>query len=399
MVQPVIDTVTPNPAEPRQQVLAIGTGFGFVSEAFFENNTTHELFRAAYEQVFDGEHILITTPADIATNVDYVVVLVTLEDEVSINNAGLLHIQPISGTVPQPTPLPTPSPYPLPASGTSVGLDRLRDTVRLELSDPATTFQTRLVGDGEMSWFDLPVRHVEATTLIVKRIPAGGDSDDAVDMVADTDYTLDSFQGVLTTPVPVADGDTLYVTGTRYRFFDNTRLDMFIQEAFVQIARGRTQVTATINAQGYRQYEEFAITFDTLPEVEILPTAIQAKIQALWVLATDAMYDIDISEDGANIPRSERYRQILGQIQAETQRFNDMAEALNIGLHRIEITTLRRVSRMTGRLVPVYLEKEYDDHRLPTRELPGVDHGVGEGQEFVDPYYQAGADYGGGFGP
>jgi hypothetical protein len=323
----------------------------------------------------------------------------TLEDEISVNQAGLLHVQPISGSVSALTPVDTPDPFPLPVTGVSVGLDRLRKRLRLELADPTTPFQVSLVGDGEQTQFNLAVRHVQTDGLTVVRIPMDGDADDAVPLVEGTDYVIDPFNGSVVLTAPLAAGDRLYVTGYRHRFFDDETIDQFIEEAFVQVTHGRHTVTTNISAYGYRTYTEWSYVYDTLPEVEILPTVLLAKVQALWVLATDSSYDIDINADGAGIPRSERYRQILGQIQADTARFNDMAEALNIGIHRIEITTLRRVARMTGRLVPVYVEKEYDDHALPIRVLPGVDHGTDEGVEFVDPYYQSGAGYGGGFGP
>jgi hypothetical protein len=358
VAQPVVTSVAPNPAEPRQQLLLIGTGFGFVVDGFLEDSGG-ALHRASFTQVFDSEHVLLTVPPDIVTDADYTVVVTTLEDEISVNQAGLLHVQPISGSVSALTPVDTPDPFPLPVTGVSVQTDG----------------------------------------LTVVRIPMDGDADDAVPLVEGTDYVIDPFNGSVVLTAPLAAGDRLYVTGYRHRFFDDETIDQFIEEAFVQVTHGRHTVTTNISAYGYRTYTEWSYVYDTLPEVEILPTVLLAKVQALWVLATDSSYDIDINADGAGIPRSERYRQILGQIQADTARFNDMAEALNIGIHRIEITTLRRVARMTGRLVPVYVEKEYDDHALPIRVLPGVDHGTDEGVEFVDPYYQSGAGYGGGFGP
>lgn len=398
MVQPVVTAVTPNPAEPRQQLLVTGTHFGFVSDGFLQA-TGGEYFRAAFTQVFDSEHALLTVPPDITVDADYTVVLVTIEDEASISEADPLHVQPLSGTIPPQAPLPTPDPFPLPAPGESVGLDRLRERVRLELSDPRTPFQVQSTGDGVTTRFDLPVRHVELSSLVVTQIPAGGTGTDVVLLNSPDDYLADAFKGEIILTAPLEDGARLFATGNRFRFFDNDTLDIFIETAFAQIGHGRYDTTASINQFGYRTYSTYPITYDTLPEVEILPTAILAKIEALWVLATDASYDIDISADGASIPRGERYRQLMGQIQAETARFNDIAEKLNIGLGRIEMSNLRRISRQTGRLVPLYVAKEYDDHSLPVRVLPGIDHGAGEGEEFIDPYYQGGANYGGGFGP
>lgn len=397
MVQPVVTSVTPTPAEPRMQLLVTGNYFGFVNDAFFEAASDGTIYNAGFTQVFDGEHALVTVPSTLPVNADYTVILVTIEDEASINDAGLLHVQPISGTIPPPLPAPTPNPLPLPAPGVSVGLDRIRSRTRLELVDPSTPFQAKSTGDGQTTRFDFPVRHVDPASLVVNSVPASGDP--VTTLTTPTNYLLDAFKGEITLTAPLADGATLYATGTRYRFFDNDSLDTFIETAFTQLTHGRTITTETFNQYGYREYAHYNFTYDTLPEVEILPLAILAKIEALWVLATDASYDLDIQADGANIPRTERYRQLLGQIQAEQARFDNMAQMLNIGLNRIEMSTLRRISRQTGRLVPVYTAKEYDDRSLPVRVLPGIDQGQGEGDVFVDPYYMGGADYGGGYGP
>jgi hypothetical protein len=399
-MQPVVQSVAPTPAEPRQAMLVTGVDFGQVAEAFFVDVTGNGLntIAASYVQVADGEHAIVTVPANIVTGNDYYIELVTINDEVSAEQV-VFTVQPISGVVPAPAPTPTPDPLPLPAPGSSVGLDRIRSRTRTELADKPRTFQAQVVGDGLTSYFDLPARHVDTSSLIVTRLDPGEQPVDAVPLVLNTDYSVDAFEGAILLPSPLTDGALLTVTGTKYKFFDNEQLDEFIETSFAQITKGRTFTSATINQWGYRQYTQYPYTYDTVPEVEILPLALLAAIQGLWVLATDASYDIDISEDGASIPRSERYRQIMGQIGALTARFDEIAQNLNIGIKRIEMANLRRVARMTGRLVPLYLEKEYDDHSLPVRILPGVDHGVGEGQEFVDPYYQAGADYGGGFGP
>jgi hypothetical protein len=110
------------------------------------------------------------------------------------------------------------------------------------------------------------------------------------------------------------------------------------------------------------------MTIGLLPPVEEYPLAILATIEALWALATDAAFDIDIqAPDGVMIPRSERYRQLSQIIQQRMEQYKQLSSALNIGLWRIEMGTLRRVSRTTNKLVPVYLAQEIDDSRKPER--------------------------------
>ena len=110
------------------------------------------------------------------------------------------------------------------------------------------------------------------------------------------------------------------------------------------------------------------MTLYMLPAVEEYPLAILATVEALWALATDSAFDIDIqAPDGVMIPRSERYRQLTQIIQQRMEQYKQLSSALNIGLWRIEMGTLRRVSRMTNKLVPIYLAQEIDDSRKPER--------------------------------
>ena len=83
---------------------------------------------------------------------------------------------------------------------------------------------------------------------------------------------------------------------------------------------------------------------------------------------SDAAFDIDIiSPDGVSIPRSERFRQLSEMITARKEQYRELCNLLNIGLHRIEVFNLRRISRLTNKLVPIYRPQEIDDASLPQR--------------------------------
>ena len=104
------------------------------------------------------------------------------------------------------------------------------------------------------------------------------------------------------------------------------------------------------------------MTLTKLAAVEQYPIAILAVIEALWALATDASFDINIfAPDGVTIPRSERYHQLVNMINQRQEQYRTLCSALNIGLWRLEIGTLRRVSRHTNKLVPIYMPQEIDD--------------------------------------
>ena len=408
MAPPVITSVE-TPTEPRADIRVEGTGFGFVeSVAFIDpNDSTNNIFAKAF-QIDSGTSIHVTVPDGIYTGpVDtpgntYIVRLTTTENEVSSASpvdANQVVVNPITGVVPQPSPPVVPIPYPLPTPGVDSSLDQLRSMLRLELSDQARSFQTIVTGDGTaVTRYEMPVRHIDPNSVTAVLTPHD-DPENPETLILVEDYSMDAFGGAIVLSTPLSDLDVLVLTGTRYRFFETPVLDQFLRTAFIQVTHGRSRTTATINAQGYRQYQEFGIDWDTLPEVEWLPTVVLAKTFALWVLVTDSSYNIDVQEDGAGIPRSQLYQHLRERIVEETQRFRSMATMLNIGLERIEMTTLRRVARLTGRLVPVYVEKEYDDFNLPIRVLPQIDHSSDEDTEFVDPFYLAGFGFGGGFGP
>jgi hypothetical protein len=112
-----------------------------------------------------------------------------------------------------------------------------------------------------------------------------------------------------------------------------------------------------------------------LPDVEGTLVALRATIDALWALTIDASTDIDISSaDGTTVPRSQRYHQLREMIDAMTARYNQLCAMLNVGLNAIEMSKIRRVSKTTNRLVPIFEDREYDDYDLPRRQLPPIDH-------------------------
>ena len=63
----------------------------------------------------------------------------------------------------------------------------------------------------------------------------------------------------------------------------------------------------------------------------------------------------------------------MGQIGALTERYQQLCGQLNVGIYRAETLQLRRTSYTTGRLVPDYAAREYDDHEWPRRQLPPID--------------------------
>lgn len=243
--------------------------------------------------------------------------------------------------------------------------------VRIELGDMGSPFSDTFLGTGTVSMFDLTEINVwdVSATWVKDLVPTP--------LVAETDYSLDAQEGriFLLAPVgPLPQGDTLVVSGKAGGLFSDEELTMFINDSVLQHTKGRETVERYRSTEGFIRYVETPVTLDNLPAVEGSLIAMRASIEALWALATDAATDIDISTaDGTTVPRSQRYRQLRQQIDGLTDRYNDLCAQMNVGLNRLEVGKLRRVSRTTNRLVPVFVSREYDDNDLPRRELTPVD--------------------------
>ena len=220
--------------------------------------------------------------------------------------------------------------------------------VRLELGDQPKQFSLKFTGDGQTSDFPLAIHPIDPYTLEVYV--------NSSPVAVTTGYTLEADVGVVhfvhTPPANAA----ILIRGLVYRYFTDDDICRFVNTAVEQHTYNRT------NGLGSQ------MTIALIPPVEEYPIAILATIEALWALATDASFDIDIqAPDGVNIPRSERYRQLTQTIQARWDQYKQLCAALNIGLWRIEMGTLRRISRTTNKLIPVYMAQEIDDSRRPER--------------------------------
>jgi hypothetical protein len=243
--------------------------------------------------------------------------------------------------------------------------------VRTELGDTGAPFSDSFLGTGLVSQFDLTDFNVWNITVtwIKNQVP--------ILLVANTDYVLITQEGrifLIGNPAPLPQGDNLIVSGFAGGMFSDDELETFINDAVLQHTNGRTVKIRLRDSNGFIRFVNNPMDLTTLPDIEGVLVALRASIDALWALATDASTDIDISSaDGTTVPRSQRYRQLREQIDGMTDRYNQLCNMLNVGLNRIEMSKIRRVSRTTNRLVPIFADREYDDYELPTRQLPPID--------------------------
>lgn len=227
-------------------------------------------------------------------------------------------------------------------------ISALLDRVRLELGDTPAQFTTNLKGDGNTKDFYLKVKPVDATylTVLVNNVPQANPAN----------FTVEENIGMIHFATAPANNAVIKITGTHYRYFTTSELTTFVNTAVLQHTDNRT------NSFGSQ------ITIETLPPIEEYPVALLTTINALWALATDASFDINIqAPDGVIIPRNQRFQQLSAIIASRQEQYRALCAALNIGLWRIEMGILRRVSRTTNKLVPIYMPQEIDDSSKPER--------------------------------
>ena len=234
-------------------------------------------------------------------------------------------------------------------------LSDLASRLRFEIADMGKSFVHSITADGSTNRFLLPYAPVDGVTLEV--------AVEGVDVSATTD--VEELTGYITLDAVPTLGDEIVVSGTYYRYFTDSEINNFITTAFAEHSANRTdpfgRSTSLLN----------------LPTIEEYPVVIYASSLALYTLATDASFDINVfAPDGVTIPRSERFQQLMQMVQARKEQYKELCSQLGIGLFKVDVFTLRRVSKTTNRYVPVFLPMEVDDKSTPTRaSLPMPTYG------------------------
>ena len=229
-------------------------------------------------------------------------------------------------------------------------IDSLVGRVRTELGDLGKSFVQQFMADGTTNRFKLNYSPLDGASVRVWKN----------DQEISDQCSVEESTGVLVIDTLPADGDEFTVNGSYFRYFTTTELANLVTDAVAQHAGRDTDSTGR------------KITVSNLPFIEEYSVAIFATTMALYTLATDAAFDIDImAPDGVNIPRSERYRQLMEMIDSRREQYRDLCVQLGIGMYQIEVFNLRRISKRTNRYVPVYVPQEVDDRSHPQRvDLP-----------------------------
>lgn len=172
-------------------------------------------------------------------------------------------------------------------------------------------------------------------------------------------YSLDVRNGVLRMASTPTSGSKIMVEGYYYEWLLPADLEYYVKRSI------------------YYHEQTIHIPIENANKAVKDTIGMAGMIEALWALMTEYARDIDVmTSEAVHIPGSQRFRMLQGLIQQWEEEYRKHANNLNIGPERIEIMNLRRTSRTTNRLVPLYQSKELGDYgpmeRIFIDDNPGV---------------------------
>lgn len=269
---------------------------------------------------------------------------------------------------------------------TTIARNYLRDFPRFVQMDFAPAGRT----------YKLTSTNIDGPALWVAYVPnsaSAGSPAASVSVVplSPSDYDVDSRNSLLRLRSPLINAYRLLVEGYYYSW---------------------------INPDDMGFYADMAIDMDThsisadpgdLAPAIIDCIGIHALVESLWGLVSEFSRDIDvITSESVHIQASQRYRMAMDLLDHWEAEYKHRSAVLGIGLDRIEQYTLRRVSRATNRLVPVYQQREYGDIGPIVRLWPEIPTGSLNVENVPDSLRQniyvegdppPAYGYSGGFGP
>lgn len=222
-----------------------------------------------------------------------------------------------------------------------MALSPLQHTIELArnyLRDFPKFFQVTFDGAGRT--FELGHLNVDAETLWIGTV-----LNSVVTELTTAQYSLDARNGILRLTSTPATNTKIMVEGYYYEWMLPADLQFYAE-------RSINFHKPTIN-----------IPLEQASQAVLDVVGLGALVEALQALMTEYARDIDVmTSESIHIPGSQRFRMLQSLIQQWELEYRKHANNLNIGPERIEQFSLRRVSRSTNRLVPLYKAKELGDY-------------------------------------
>jgi len=172
-------------------------------------------------------------------------------------------------------------------------------------------------------------------------------------------FSLDARNGILRLASTPAANSSLMVEGYHYEWILPADLDFYTTHAIEEHAYNLSTPVENMSA----------IVIDTI--------GMAAIVNSLWALLSEYSRDIDVmTSESVHIPGSQRFRMVQSLLEYWQAQYEKQARALNIGVNRIEVMTLSRISRITNRYVPIYRGRELGDYGPIERVFPERDKGT-----------------------
>lgn len=231
-------------------------------------------------------------------------------------------------------------------------LSDVMEVARTYLRDFPKFFQVSFDGAGRT--YELGHPNVDADTLwIASNVGA------SVSALSSNQYSLDARNGVLRLANTPASGSKIMVEGYYYEWVLPTDLEFYAKQAI-------SQHTFSLE-----------IPLENMSQLIIETIGMGTICETLMALMSEFSRDIDVmTSESVHIPASQRFRMAQSLLQYWSSQYDKQARALNIGVDRIEIFNLRRVSRTTNRYVPIFKAKELGDYGPIERIFPNQDKEV-----------------------
>lgn len=221
---------------------------------------------------------------------------------------------------------------------TQTPLEYVVEVARTYLRDFPKFFQVNFDAVGRT--FELGQPNVDISTIWVASVVGA-----SVTPLTSADYSIDARNGIVrlaTTPVA---NSKIIIEGYYYEWVLPADLEFYSKHSI-------NYHKPTIN-----------VPLEQANPAVLDVIGIGALLEALQALMTEYARDIDVmTSESIHIPGSQRFRMLQSLCQQWELEYRKRANNLNIGPERIEQFSLRRVSRSTNRLVPLYKAKELGEY-------------------------------------
>jgi hypothetical protein len=208
--------------------------------------------------------------------------------------------------------------------------------------------------------YEMGQPNVDKSSVWVAYVPGNAASASVnVVEVSAAQYQIDERNGLIRFSAPLVNADTIMIEGYYYEWLTPEDMDFYADIA--------------IDLLSHNLHTSLSNVAPAVVDVMGMFTL----VQALMGLLSEFSRDIDvIASESIHVVASQRFRMVQSLLAYWYDEYKKNAQALNLGLDRIEVLNLRRRSKTTNRLVPLYREREIGDFSPVERIWTPIDSGT-----------------------